>query len=344
MGNLLSYSGIVTKIRAMQANLISSEDYQTIANLESTAEFFAFLKNHPGYREIFYNYDEHILHRGQAEKVFINSLYQDFYKIYEFADLEQRNDLNFIFFRYEVDVLKSCLQMIYTKVKDYNSDILASFFNRRSGIDIKTLASSQSMEEYINYLRDTEYYSLLNSISNAPNATPFDYQMQLDIYYFKKTWQLKDKLLNGDNRLAFTHRLGTEIDLLNIMWLYRSKKYFNVRSADSYAYVIPITYKLTKEKLMLLMESVSMEEFIAVIKTTYYEHLIPSLADGSIEIACQKMLAKVYKDNTSMYPASMSPVNYYLYLKQMELRRLITALECIRYKLGPQDTLKYVLA
>ncbi len=344
MGILLSYSGIVTKIRAMQANLISSEDYQAIADLESTSEFIAFLKNHPGYREIFYNYDEHVLHRGQAEKVFINGLYQDFSKIYEFADPEQRNDLNFIFFRYEVDVLKSCMQMIYTKVNDYNLNIFAPFFNRHSSIDVKALASSQTIDEYINHLRATPYYSLLNNLSNASAATPFDYQMQLDIYYYKKVWQLKDKQINGDNRLAFTQRLGSEIDLLNILWLYRSKKYFNVRSADSYAYVIPITYKLTKEKLVQLTESASIDEFIAVIKTTHYEHLISSMEDGSIENTCQKLITKIYKDNTSLYPASMSPVNYYLHLKQMEVRRLITALECIRYKLGPQDILKYVLA
>ena len=343
MGNLLSYGGIVTKIRALQANLIHSEDYQVIANLESTSEFIAFLKNHPGYREIFYNYDEHVLHRGQAEKVFINGLYQDFSKLYEFADLEQRNDLNLIFFRYEVDVLKSCLLMIYANVKDYNLDIFTPFFDHHSSIDIKTLASSQSITEYINNLKDTPYYSLLNKLSTTQPPTPFNCQMQLDIYYFKRAWQLKDKLLKGENQLAFTHRLGSEIDLLNVQWLYRSKKYFKVRSTDSYAYVIPITYKLTKAKLVQLMDAASIEEFITLIKATHYEPLISSMADGSIENTCQKLIEKIYKDNSSLYPASMSPVNYYLYQKQTEIRRLITALECIRYKLGPQETLKYVL-
>ncbi len=343
MGNLLAYSGIVTKIKAMEANLMRKEEYQTIAELESTADFFAFLKNHSGYAEIFTNYDEHGLHRGQAERVFINGLYLDFYKIYEFAGLEQRKSLDLVFFRYEVNVLKACLQMVYNHTEDYDLDLFTAFFNRHSGLDVKALSASQSMEEFINHLKDTEYYSLLYNLQNTPDVSPFDYQMQLDIYYFKKTWQLKEKRLKGDDLKALTHGLGSEIDLLNIMWLYRSKKFFSIRPADSYAYVIPITYKLTGETLMRLMETATDQEFIAAVKTTYYENLSSSLADGTIEITCQKLIAKIYKDNMARYKASMSPVNYYLFNKQNEIRSLTTALECIRYKLPPQDTLKYIL-
>ncbi len=343
MNNLLSYSGIITKVKAMEANLISNNEYQTIANLESTADFIAFLKNHPGYNGIFNNYDEHGLHRGQAERVFINGLYLDFTKIYEFANLEQRKNLNLIFFRFEVNVIKACLQLVYHKTYEYDLNLFTAFFNRHSRINIIALAASHSVEEFINNLKDTEYYSLLNNLQNAKEVSSFDYEMQLDIYYFKRTWRLKNKLLCGDNLKAMTHSLGSEIDLLNILWIYRSKKFFSVHSSDSYAYVIPITYKLTKAKLMKLTEAASIDELMAVIKTTYYEKISSFLADGSFEITCQKLIAKIYKDNMSQYPNSMSPVNCYLFYKQNEIRRLTTALECIRYKLEPQDTLKYVL-
>ncbi len=341
--NNLSYGGIVTKIKAMEAGLISNEEYQTIAELESTADFIAFLKNRPAYNKIFNNYDEHKIHRGQAERVFINSLYLDFSKIYEFANLAQRKYLDLLFFRYEVNILKSCLQMVYTNTDGYDLGLFTSFFNRHSEINVTALAGSCSMEEYIHNLKDTQYYTLFSNLQNTAATSPFDYQMQLDIYYFKKSWRLKDKLLNGDNLKTITHCFGSEIDLLNILWLYRSKRFFSLRPADSYGYVIPLTYKLTRGKLMQLMETITTEEFISVIKTTYYKKLSPSLEDGSVETACQKLLAKLYKDNLSRFPASMSPVNYYLFYKQNEIRRLTTALECIRYKLGPQDTLKYVM-
>jgi V/A-type H+-transporting ATPase subunit C len=345
MNNLLSYSGIITKVKAMEARFVTKKDYETIANLDSTADFITYLKNHPGYREIFIGLDEHGVHRAQVEGIFINSLYLDFSKIYRFANLTQRKDLDLIFFRYEVNVLKSCIKSVYDKAREHDLSLFNSFFSNHSKVNVSALAASKSMEEYISNLKGTEYYSLLMKVqSNNINATSFDYEMQLDIHYFNKSWKLKNKLLTGDNLKAMTHSLGTEIDLLNIMWLFRSKNFFNVQSADSYSYVIPVTYKLTKEKLFKLMETASMDEFIAILKTTYYEKISNTLLDGSIEIIYQKIIAKVNQDNKTHYPTSMAPVNYYLYHKLSEVGKLTTALECLRYKLDPQDTLKYIFA
>lgn len=343
MNNLLSYSGITTKVKAMEANFISKNDYQRIANLESTADFIALLKNHPGYSGIFIGMDEHDIHRGQAEKILDNGLYLDFAKIYRFATLDQRKYLDLIFFRYEVHVLKACIQLIYNEEDFYDLFSFNSFFTNHSKINVKALAASHSMEEYINNLKGTEYHSLFVLLQNTNHVTSFDYEMQLDIYYFKKAWKLKDKQLKGDSLKAMTHSLGSEIDLLNIMWLYRSKKYYDIHSSDSYAYVIPVNYKLTKAQLAKLMETSSLNEYIAILKTTYYEKFSTTLVDGSIEIAYKKIISKINQDNKSDYPSSMAPINNYLFQKQVEVNRLTTALECIRYKLEPQDTLRYVL-
>ena len=152
---------------------------------------------------------------------------------------------------------------------------------------------------------------------------------------------VKDKLLKGDDLKALTHSFGTEIDLLNIMWLYRSKKFYH--SNESYSYIIPVTYKLSKERLIKLMEAITYDEFATALKGTRYEKLVPSLSDGTIESMYQKMLGKIYWENKNLYPTSMAPISYYLFHKRDEVRRLTTALECIRYKLSPQETLKYIL-
>ena len=343
MNDLLTYSGITTKVRAMEANFISKNDYERIAGLESVAEFIAFLKNHPGYSGIFKGLDEYEMHRGQAEGLLINGLYLDFSKIYQFAHIDQRETLNLIFFRYEVNVLKACIQLIYNEEDTYDLSLFSTFFSSHSKVNVKALAASHSMEEYINNLKGTEYYHLFNGLQIMNPLTSFDYEMQLDIYYFKKMWKLKEKQLKGDNLKSMTHSLGTEIDLLNIMWLYRSKKFYDIRSTDSYAYIIPLNYKLTKPELVKLMETATIDEFIVVLLTTYYGNISQSLINGSMEFTCLKIISKIYKNDKSNYPSSMAPINNYLFQKQNEVRRLTTALECIRYKLSLQDTLSYVL-
>lgn len=344
MNSLLNYSGIITKVKAMKSHFISRADFERIANLESISDFITYLKNHEGYNSVFQNLDEHLLHRGQIEGVFINALYMDFSSIYGFANMEQRNSLDLIFFQYEVTVLKTCIQLVYNKDSNkYNLSTFHDFFQNHSKINISALAASQTMEEFVNNLKGTEYYSLFNHLQNKDTITSFDYEMQLDIYYFKKMWKLKDKKLKGDNLKVLTHRLGSEIDILNIMWLYRSKRFFNIHATDSYSYVIPIHYKLKNEQLMKLIEASTIEEFITILNTTYYKKISATLMDGTMEVYFQKIMMNIAENNAARYTSSMAPVYAYLFKKQIEIKRLTTAVECIRYKLEPEDTLRYVL-
>ena len=49
MGNLLSYSGISAKIRAMQSKLITEEQLQEIVQLPSVPQVAAYLMRTPQY-------------------------------------------------------------------------------------------------------------------------------------------------------------------------------------------------------------------------------------------------------------------------------------------------------
>ena len=69
MGNLLEYSGIVTKIRAMEAKLLSPEQFTEIANLGSVPEIADYLKKNTAYADVLDTLEEDQLHRGNIEKV-----------------------------------------------------------------------------------------------------------------------------------------------------------------------------------------------------------------------------------------------------------------------------------
>jgi len=327
----------------MESNFINIDEYYKISNLDNVVDFISFLKNHDGYREIFNHYDEHLLHRGDVEKILTNSLYLDFTKIYCFADENQRKDLELLFFRYEINVLKSCIRLIYNTEEAYDLSYFHTFFSKHSDINVSVLASSHSMEEYINNLKGTKYHPILVKLQTSGHATSFDYEMQLDIYYFKQMWKLKDKHLKGDTIKSFTNRLGTEIDLLNIMWIFRSKSIYDMSTADILSSIIPINYKLPKDQLIKLANAASIDEFYSTLKLSHYKSLAVSLQDGTMESAFHSIVDRIYKKNKNKYPASMATVNYYLFQKDTEVSRLTTALECIRYGLDPQVKLKYIM-
>lgn len=343
MSTSITYSGINAKVKAMTHRLISQNDYSKISALETVSDFISYLKKHPGYNELFQKYDEHDIHRGEAERVFINGLYLDYTRIFRFANEEQRMDLELFFFRYEVNVLKACIRLIRTKDNAFDLSVFHPFFTKHSQIDVNKLSSSQSMDEYINNLKGTQYYPVLSKLSSKPGLSSFDYEMALDSYYFTKSWHLKDKTLKDDTLKAFTQRIGTEIDLLNIMWIYRSKKMYDMGASDIFTYLIPVNYKLTKTQLMKLISAVTLEEFMLVLNTTKYVNFAVHLKNGTMEHEYYRILNKIYQYNTTRFPVSMSEVNYYLFRKDMEVKSLTTILECIRYKLDYKKKQEYLL-
>ena len=343
MQTSISYSGINTKVRAMSKRLISKEDLQTIIHLETVTDFIAYLKRHSGYHELFQTYDEREIHRGEAERVFIYALYLDYAKIYRFANDFQRLNLKLIFFRYEVNVLKACIRLIHNNKRVYDLSLFQPFFTKHSEIDINKLSSSCSLEEYMNHLKGTQYYSMLLKLSSKPGLSSFDYEMALDVYFFTKSWRTKDKMLKGNNKHSFTLLLGTEIDLLNIMWIYRSKKIYDMSSSDIFTYLIPINYKLTVAQLSKLVMAATPEEMIAILSTTKYYSFAKHLRDGSFEREYDRIIKNIYLYNMTRYPASMNVVNYYLFRKDKEIGLLTTALECIRYGLDSRQKQEYLL-
>lgn len=342
MDSTISYSGINTKVKAMSRRLISKEDFQKISNLETVADFIAYLKKHPGYLDLFQKYDEREIHRGEAERVFINGLYLDYTNIYRFANDWQRKDLELIFFHYEVNVLKACIRLIHNNDNAFDLSLFHPFFTHHSTIDVNKLSASRTMEEYINNLKGTQYFPMLVKMSAKSGLSSFDYEMALDVYYFTKSWKLKDKILSGNNRNAFTYRIGTEIDLLNIMWIYRSKKMYDMGASEIFTYLIPINYKLTVSQLSKLIATSTLEEYMNLLNTTKYKDFAAHLRNGTMEKEYSRIINKIYLYNITRYPASMTVVNYYLFQKDREIGLLTSALECIRYGLDLKKKQEYL--
>ena len=144
MGSLLSYSGLTTKIRAMQSRLLTDDQYRELAELKSVPQAVTYLKQQPAYEAILDSLSEEALHRGKIEQLLVNSIYRDFTKIYQFSNMEQRKFLNLYFGRYEVSIMKECLNKIFDH-RDVNLDLslFKPFFDKHSQLDINLLTASR---------------------------------------------------------------------------------------------------------------------------------------------------------------------------------------------------------
>lgn len=343
MGNLLKYSGIVTKLRAMEAKLLKPENFEEIANLHSVPEVVTYLKENSSYTFVLENLDESRLHRGDIEKILIEQLYHDYAKIYRFCGLEQRKFLMLYVKRYETDLINYCLRIVINHYAEpFDLNYKKDFFDKYTQISIDKLITSRTTDELIENLKGTEYYEPLKKLKDSPSVTLFDYDLALNQYYFSTMWKKRKKILKKKELELYTRDCGSKIDLLNVQWIYRAKKYYNMNPADIYSLLVPIHYKISTDLIKEIVEAPGLDELEAALNKTSYARHYDFNQQLTIEQMYTECLYHLYKMDRRQNPYSIAAINTYLFMKEEELKRLTTAIECIRYSLTPGETLAYV--
>ena len=95
MRDVMRYSGIVTKVAAMRAKLLKPQDYEQLASMDTVTDIIEYLKQTKSYGKFITQMDESLYHRGNIEKVLIQSLYDDYTRLYRFAFLHGFSHVDF---------------------------------------------------------------------------------------------------------------------------------------------------------------------------------------------------------------------------------------------------------
>ena len=343
MSGLLSYSGLTTKIRAMQSHLLDDKNFREIVELPNVPAAVSYLKQQPSYAELFQGCEESDLHRGQIEQMLRLTVYRDFSKLYRFSNLEQRKFLTSYFKRYEIAMLKECLNKIFDhRDVTLNLSVYQDFFDRHSQLNFALVTSSSSPEELVSNLKGTEYYDPLVHLNTMEHPTLFDYEMTLDLYYFSHLWKEREKIASKKDLEQLTKACGSKFDMLNLQWIYRSKRYYHMTSANIYALIIPVHYRLKKSEVKTLVEEENFDAFCQLVRQTYYAKHFEQFTTETMESMYAQIMKHILSSESRNHPYSLATVYSYLYHKEHEVNRLIIALECVRYSISPDEAMQYV--
>lgn len=166
---------------------------------------------------------------------------------------------------------------------------------------------------------------------------------KIEISYFVNVWKQIEGFGDRQMQQVLREVFGTQIDWLNIMWMYRAKQFFHQRPEEIAGMLIPVHYKLKKAELQKLLDAEQMEEFRKILSNTAYFKGREALIKMQDEISYHQVMRKMYRRICRKYPASMAPVFYYFYEKEQEIEHLTTALEGIRYQVPAKDIRELIL-
>lgn len=333
---LLAYSGITTKVRAMESRLLKPEQFRELAEQEDVRSAADYLKEQPAYAEVFDGLDDTKLHRGYIEQILTQSEYRDFTRLYRFSSMKQRKFLDLYFKHYEVEVIKKLLRhMLGGREGQTDLSMFQGFFEKHSELDLETLCRAKNFSEFTEALEGTVYGKLLSQMQEKGQTGLFDCELKLDLFYFQLLWKLRNKLLSKTERKILDDCFGSRLDLLNIQWICRARSFYRLSQAEIYALLIPVHYRLRADKVKLLVEAEDDAKFFAVLRETPYgkQEELQTGQMPDIQLLSNQMLNRIYGRTGHRYPHSPAVLDSYLYRKELEMRKIITALEGIRYGL-----------
>lgn len=344
MESLLAYSGLSTKIRAMKGRLISQNEFQEMCMLESVEAAADYLKRHPEYEDLFKDLEEGQLHRSNLEELLILSLYRDFERLYRFSDVSQRKFLDLYFLHFEIAMVKRCLRAVLGHQEaEVNLALFQDFFQRHSRLSLADLLASANLHEFVLHLKGSAFESMADQVKKVEDLTVFDCEMKLDLIYFRTIWEKMGKLFSKAEQKMLTETFGAKLDLLNIQWIYRSKKYYHLDATDIYALLIPVHHRLKGPQIKSLVESQTLEEFYTVLQDTYYgSSCLSSFKPPNPEQLYRVVLNKLHAKALRKHPYSIAALNSYFYLKEEEIRKIITVIESIRYGIDGNEILSHI--
>ena len=331
MSDLKKFAHVNAKIKGMYGKKMSYDDYMEIikqSNLEGIViklkEKFEFLRN----------LSENNVIREEIEVFLKMDLINDVIKIEKVLDDNSRKILKLYMEKYKIEYIKNrYMYLMLGKKQEINKIRNLSELYK----EIDELDSCRNLQEFFEFIKYTEYNEIFSKYSNEyfgpENKSLFKLENELERMYFENLY--KDIKKTKENSVKDI--IGKQIDLYNVLWIYRSQKYYGF-SSEIKENLIQVNYKLTKQEIDRLLSGQNYEE---VLGNNIYTKVLNF--EGNLEEKIIKYLNALYirKFKNDMFDISM--VISYIELKEQQIKNIINIIEGVRYDINRQDIQKKII-
>ena len=125
--------------------------------------------------------------------------------------------------------------------------------------------------------------------------------------------------------------IGSKIDVLNIISIYRAKKYYHLPKDKIMERLIKVNYKLSKDMVSRLSEQTTISDLFKILEETRYAEIFETNDEDQIEKNAKQFLFRIYKKHFRQDIQKLSNVLAYIFLREIEIENIINIIEGIRY-------------
>lgn len=327
--SLIKYPNINAKLKAMYANRLTKENIEDMIKQNSIKNVVLLLKSKS---DIFKNSDENI-DRLEIEKLLDESLINDILKIKKLLNKEDNKLFDLFLRQYEIKCVKSILRKLYSE--DKTNDIIVDnvkMWTNNLFREIKGIETIENFDNFFKAIERMEHYNFIKKYQNQEIVNIFEIENEIDKLYFE---ELYDSVKFNKNLKDI---VGSEIDLLNIEWIIRIKKFYNFDTQRLLNMLINRYYKIKPNILKDIIEKNSFDDINSILNKTCYKNVFSSENDfeENTDTFLYKINYKTFKEDS----ISIAYIFAYINLVDYENNDIINVVEGIRYNMDKAEIIK----
>lgn len=331
MGNASKYSALNTKIQAMNSKLLTSKDYEILMNFTTEREIGNYLKHNTRYSQVFNEYSIEKIRRWEFELVLKKQMIIEIERLSKYLDYDSKAFLNIMFMRAEVEDIKLILRAISRK--EDLSELPQHFLHNKKHelISFEKLLSKNNLLDLVEEFKGSVYEEAFRSITEEDlKLREFHAEMNLDSIYFRELRKKTENLSNEDKDIVQSI-IGLNIDLINIQWIYRALRYYNLMNEEIFNYTLLGGDKLTLRRIKEMIYSDDVMDKAIAFMNNYGIDINPE-DDKYLQVSINRYLLKFIDDASKNNPMTVARLIKYMHDAEFEAMDIITILEGIRYQ------------
>ncbi|MEN8254880.1 MAG: V-type ATPase subunit [Verrucomicrobiota bacterium] len=251
--------------------------------------------------------------------------------------------------RFEIDNLKNAIRVYFDRrVRGRSVEASVHYILHEKiihPIPMEVVASANGFDEIAGVCQNTPYGEIIRKYSHAVESegSLFRLEVALDHYYYETLLASVEHLSVRDKRIA-RRLIGTEIDLQNINWIMRLKRYYDLPLETVLATLVPGGYSLRGFQAEDLYRTQDMASLLQGFVKEQYPGLSTLLGTRTSDSAArlrvlQQILEEVKRQEVqrilSGYPFTIGIILAYFFLKGDEMLRVRTLLNAKQYGKAP---------
>ncbi len=339
------YAAVVTKARAMRARRVTDEDFKNLIKSQKLSEIFNYLKDRTYYGDFLKVLNPENLHRAEIEARLTDLKVKEIEKLMHYLSGVDKRFLETFLIRLEIEALRVLIRGLSRQEDLDQFKPLMVYSKKFSKVPFEQLIATKDWESFKKALMGTDYFRVLEIYKNIEDRDELVIvEKNLDRYYYDLTRGRLLELNQKENKeLVIAYRRN--IDLLNIISIYRSKKFYNLSREELIVYSLRGGYEFPEKKLDLLIEAKNVDEMKDVLKGSSYYFLLDhtKTIDLYMERRRQRYMYYHYLKLFAETKNGIGVIIAYIRLLDYEVEDITAVIESKRYRMKPEETEKYLI-